>query len=120
MINIDVLGRSTKRMIASVESITTQDLLEKNSTKEYYVAGVVNATQYIPDHRMRYYLGAEDSTTDSEGHTFYNKELGVGLAYFFRVFSIDSTLGVCQNFVYNYVSTVYPLFRMRYQLPQIP
>ena len=90
-------------MSTSVGSITTQDLLEKNSTKEYYVAGVVNANQYVPDSRMRYYLGAEDHSTDSEGRTFYNRELGVGLAYFFRVFSIDSNLTVCQNFVCNYL-----------------
>ena len=56
---------------------------------------MVNASQYIPNHRMRYYLGAGDSTTDAEGYTFRNSELKNGLSYFFRVFSIDSTLEVC-------------------------
>ena len=123
VINSDVIISSTKRMISSVEDITTRDLLEE-TMKElplYYIAGVVNADQYVPDHRMRYYLGVEDSTTDAEGHTFYNRKLGVGLAYFFRVFSIDSTLVVCQVFAFNCLNTIHALLsRMRYQLPQIP
>ena len=109
-------------MINSVEEITTIDLLEESSKQFplYYVASVVSASQYIPDHRMRYNLGAEDVTTDAEGHRFYNWELSVGLAYFFRVFSIDSTLEVCQGSIFNcLIVIIYPWFRMRYQLPQI-
>ena len=44
---------------------------------------------------MGYYLGAGDHTVDAEGHMFHNKKLSVGLSYFFRVFSIDSTYEVC-------------------------
>ena len=81
-------------MISSVEDITTKQLLNKSMTL-YYVAAVVNATQYEPNHRMGYYLGAGDHTADAEGRMFHNKKLSVGLSYFFRVFSIDSMLEVC-------------------------
>ena len=83
-------------MIRSVANITTRVLLEESQKAFplYYVAGVVNANQYIPYQGMRYYLGVEDFTTDAEGHDFYNRKLSDGLAYFFRVFSIDSTLEV--------------------------
>lgn len=103
VINSDVIISSTKRMITSVEDITTRDLLQETNEEfpKYYVASVVNADQYLPDHRMGYYLGAEDFTTDAEGHTFDNKELNAGSAYFFRVFSIDSTLAVCQVFAFT-------------------
>ena len=104
VINSDVIN-STKRMITSVKDITTKDLLEETMKQFplYYVAGVVITDQYLPDHRMGYYLGVEDVTTDAEGHMFYNRELitSVGLAYFFRVFSVDSTLAVCQVFAFN-------------------
>ena len=98
VIDSDVIINNTKRMITSVKDITTRDLLEETMKQFplYYVAGVINADQYLPDHRMGYYLGVEDITTDAEGHMFYNRELSVDLAYFFRVFSIDSTLAVCQ------------------------
>ena len=84
-------------MISSVEDITTKQLLEESTkiSPLYYVAAVVNASQYIQDVTMRYYLGAGDNTTDAEGHMFHNRKLNFGLAYFFRVFSIDSTLEVC-------------------------
>ena len=103
VINSNLIASSTKRMISNVEEITTRDMLEE-SMKEfplYYVAGVVNANQYLPDYGMRYYLGAEDFTTDADRYEFYNKKLSDGLAYFFRVFSIDSTLAVCQGFMCN-------------------
>ena len=97
MIKSDVIISNTKRMITNVEDITTKQLLNESMkiSPLYYVAAVVNATQYVPDHRMRYYLGAGDHTADSDGHIFYNKQLSVGLSYFFRVFSVDSTLEVC-------------------------
>ena len=100
VINSSVIG-NTKRTISSVEDITTKQLLDESmkASPLYYVAAVVNANQYILNHRMRYYLGAGDSTTDAEGHMFHNKELKNGLAYFFQVFSIDSTLEVC--YIYN-------------------
>ena len=93
----DIIISNTKRMISSVEDITTKQLLNESMTL-YYVAAVVNASQYIPDHSMGYYLGADDHTVDAEGRMFHNKKLSVGLSYFFRVFSIDSTLEVCQVF----------------------
>ena len=96
MIKNDVIISNTKRMISSVEDITTKQLLDESmkTSPLYYVAAVVNASQYVPDHRMGYYLGAGDHTADSDGHIFYNKQLSVGLSYFFRVFSVDSTLEV--------------------------
>ena len=69
------------------------------ASPSYYVAAVVNANQYIPNHRMRYYLGAGDNKTDAEGRMFHNKEPKNGLAYFFQVFSVDSTLEVCYIYI---------------------
>ena len=88
---------STKRTISSVEDITTKQLLNESmkTSPSYYVAAVVNASQYMPNYRMRYFLGAGDNTTDAEGRMFHNRELKKGFAYFFRVFSVNSTLEVC-------------------------
>ena len=75
------------------EDITTQELLEE-SMKEfpnYYIAAVVNASQYVDGYRMAYILGAEDYTTDAYGHIFYNRQLSNNFKYFFRIFSINST-----------------------------
>ena len=96
MIKSDIIISSTKRTITSVEDITTTQLLDESmkTFPSYYVAAVVDADQY-GDRTMGYYLGADDYTTDAEGHVFHNKKLSVGLSYFFRVFSIDSTLEVC-------------------------
>ena len=96
MIKSDIIISSTKRTITSVEDITTRQLLDESmqTFPSYYVAAVVDAGQY-EDRTMGYYLGAGDYTTDAEGYVFHNKKLSVGLSYFFRVFSIDSTLGVC-------------------------
>ena len=95
VINSSVIS-STKRTISSVEDITTKQLLNESMkiSPLYYVAAVVNASQYVPNHRMRYYLGAGDNTTDADGNMFHNRELKKGFAYFFRVFSIDNTLEV--------------------------
>lgn len=95
VINSSLIG-STKRTITSVEDITTKQLLNESMkiSPSYYVAAVVNANQYVPNRRMRYYLGAGDNTTDGDGHMFHNRELKKGLAYFFRVFSANSTLEV--------------------------
>jgi len=91
-------------MISSAEDITTQELLEESMKDSplYYIAAVINASQYKRNHRMRYYLGAGDNTTDAYDHVFHNKKLRKGLAYFFRVFSIDSTSEVCLVFILNY------------------
>ena len=89
MINIDAISGTEY----AVEDITTQELL-KESMKDsptYYVAAVVNASQYLDGYRMAYILGAEDYTTDAYGNIFYNRQLSNNFKYFFRVFSIDST-----------------------------
>ena len=84
---------STKRMVINVKDLTTQELLEKSSrdNPDFYIAAVVDATQYKENYRMGYRLGAEDSTTDKYGHEFNNRKLISGLKHFFRVFSINST-----------------------------
>ena len=84
---------NTKRMVTNVEDITTEELIEESmkTSPPYYVAAVVNSSQYIQDHIMSYILGADDYTTDAEGHVFHNRELTRDFSYFFRVFSIDSS-----------------------------
>ena len=110
VINSSVIG-NTKRAISSVEDITTKQLIDESmkASPLYYVAAVVNANQYIPNHRMRYYLGAGDNTTDAEGHMFHNKELKNGLAYFFRAFSVDSTLEVAMLYLYYNLLYLYSM-----------
>lgn len=86
----------SERVITGIKNISTQELL-KHSTNTFplfYITAVVNASQFMPDHRMRYILGAGDDTTDAEGHVFHNREVKIGFTYFFRVFSVDSTTEV--------------------------
>jgi len=81
-------------VIENVMEISTKDLLEESTktTPLFYVAGVVNTSQYVPGYRISYILGAGDNTTDSDGHVFYNREEIQGNYYFFyRVFSANST-----------------------------
>ena len=85
---------STEDMFSNVEDITTQELLEESmkDSPKYYIAAVVNASQYMDGYRMAYLLGAEDYTTDANGYVFYNKQLlNNNFKYFFRIFSISST-----------------------------
>jgi len=84
-------------VIENVMEISTKDLLEESTktTPLFYVAGVVNASQYVPGYRMSYILGAGDNTTDPDGHVFYNREVYEDNLYFYRVFSSDSTQEVC-------------------------
>ena len=79
--------------IENIQEIVTEKLLEESTktTPLFYVAGVVNASQYIPGHRMSYILGAGDNTTDPDGRVFSNREVKLTYWYFFRVFSADST-----------------------------
>ena len=80
-------------VIHTAQEITTADLLEESTktTPLFYVAGVVNASQYVPGYRMSYILGAGDNTTDPNGHVFYNREVkGIDLCLF-RLYSADST-----------------------------
>ena len=80
-------------VIINTQTISTEVLLEQSmkSSPLYYVAGVVYASQYVPGYRMRYVLGAGDTTTDHNGHVFTNKPVKDDYQYFFRVFSNDST-----------------------------
>ena len=94
VINSKSIGNvNTKRMITSVKDITTKQLIEesKKSSPAYYVAAVVNSTQYLSGYKISYILGAGDNTTDADGNVFYNRELKEGVSYFFRVFSVDSS-----------------------------
>lgn len=119
VINGDVIS---EHVVSDVEGITTQELLEESTkpSPKYYIAAVVNASQYVDGYRMAYILGAEDYTTDAYGHVFYNRQLrDNNFKYFFRVFSISSTQEV-QNQLYLYIVLSYIcILRMRFQLQQI-
>ena len=95
-------------VIKNIKEMTTRDLLEESTktTPLFYVAAVVNASQYVPGYRMSYILGAGDNTTDPDGLVFYNREvLKKTYFYFFRVFSVDST-----SEVINFLTTEQCLF----------
>jgi len=83
----------SEHVITGIKNISTQELLEQstNTFPLFYIAAVVNASQFVSDRRMRYILGAGDDTTDAEGHVFYNRDVKIGFTYFFRIFSISST-----------------------------
>ena len=79
--------------------LSTQKLLNhsKSNPMLLYIAAVVNASQYMQypnTYRMRYILGAGDNTTDADGHMFHNKEVKKEYSFFYRVFSVNSTLEV--------------------------
>lgn len=85
---------STEHVISNVEDVTTEELLEESMkvSPNYYIAAVINASQYMDGYRMAYILGAEDYTTDVYGHVFYNRQLrDKNFKYFFRVLSVSST-----------------------------
>ena len=90
----DVSGSVTTRQVHNdVTKTPTRELIDASmsTSSPFYVAVVVIASQYQPDSRMGYILGAGDNTTDPDGHVFYNREVKDGFEYFFRVFSNDST-----------------------------
>ena len=79
--------------------LSTQELLDHSMSNPMllYIAAVVNASQYMQyanNYRMRYALGAGDNTTDVDGRMFYNREINREYSFFYRVFSVDSTLEV--------------------------
>ena len=81
------------------KNLTTLDLLEHsmNNSMLLYIAAVVNASQYVQyadGYRMRYVLGAGDNTTDVYGYVFHNREVKTEYSFFYRVFSVNSTLQV--------------------------
>ena len=85
--------------ITNVENIPTHQLLQHSMSNSmlYYIAAVVNASQYVQyinDFTMKYTLGAGDNTTDPYGRMFHNREVKAGYSFFYRVFSISSTLEV--------------------------
>ena len=54
--------------------ISTERLLEesKKNNPLFYVAAVVNASQYVLGKGLSYILGAGDNTTDINGQVFNN------------------------------------------------
>ena len=88
-----IVHTASDQLITDPASISTEDLLEESTktTPLFYVAGVVNASQYVPGYRMSYILGAGDNTTDPDGHVFHNREAEGTFLFFFRVFSVSST-----------------------------
>ena len=83
----------TDNTITNIESISTASLLEE-SMKSYplfYVAAVVNVSQYVLGKGLSYILGAGDYTTDINNQVFYNRKVKGNQLYFFRIFSFDST-----------------------------
>jgi len=80
--------------------LSTQELLNHSMDNPMllYIAAVVNASQYMQyanDYRIKYALGAGDNTTDANGHKFHNREVKREYSFFYRVFSVSSTLEVC-------------------------
>ena len=81
------------------KNLITQELLEHsmNNSMLLYIAAVVHASQYVQyadGYRLRYVLGAGDNTTDKDGHMFHNREVKSEYSFFYRVFSVNSTLEV--------------------------
>ena len=83
----------TDNTITNTEDISTATILEE-SMKSYplfYVAAVVNVSQYVLGKGLSYILGAGDNTTDINSQVFYNRKVKDNYLYFFRIFSFDST-----------------------------
>ena len=83
----------TDNAITDVKSISTASLLEESlkSRPLFYVAAVVNVSQYVLGNKLSYILGAGDNTTDINNQVFYNRKVKDNYLYFFRIFSFDST-----------------------------
>ena len=86
----------TDNVITNTESISTAMLLEESMKSHplYYVAAVVDVSQYVLGKGLSYILGAGDNTTDINDRVFYNRKINKNYLYFFRIFSFDSTLEV--------------------------
>ena len=85
------IGNTT---LVTAEHITTEEILEETTKASplYYVAAAIHADQYRDGYRMKYSLGAGDTTTDPDGNVFHNnREIVVTTLFFFRAFSINST-----------------------------
>ena len=83
----------TDDTITNTESISTASLLEESlkSDSLFYVAAVVDVSQYVLGKGITYILGTGDNTTDINSRVFYNRKVKDGYHYFFRIFSFDST-----------------------------
>ena len=81
----------------------------------FYVAAVVNRSQYVLGKGLSYILGAGDNTTDIYSQVFYNRQVKDNYFYFFRIFSFDSTPEVCIVIVVIFIICV-DFNRMSYTL----
>ena len=83
----------TDNVITNTKSISTANLLEESvkSRPLFYVAAVVNVSQYVLGNKLSYILGTGDNTTDINNQVFYNRKVEDTYLYFFRIFSFDST-----------------------------
>ena len=83
----------TDNVITNIESISTASLLGEslNSRPVFYMAAVVNVTQYVLGKGLAYILEAGDTTTDISGQVFFNRKVKENQLYFFQIFSLDST-----------------------------
>ena len=83
-------------VITNTESISTASLLEESRKSHplFYVAAVVNVNHYVLGKGLGYILGAGDNTTDISGQVFFNRKVKENQFYFFRIFSLGSTLEV--------------------------
>ena len=87
---------ASDNVITNTASISTASLLEESHKSHplFYVAAVVNVSQYVLGKGLSYILGAGDNTTDISGQIFFNRKVKENQFYFFRIFSRDSTLEV--------------------------
>ena len=83
----------TDNTITNTEGILTATILEESMKSHplFYVAAVVNVSQYVLGKGLNYILGAGDYTTDINNQVFYNRKVKDNYFYFFRIFSFDST-----------------------------
>ena len=83
----------TDNGVTNAKSISTASLLEESlkSHPLFYVAAVVNFSQYVLGNKLSYILGARDNTTDINNQVFYNRKVKDNYLYSFRIFSFDST-----------------------------
>ena len=86
-------GIPTRQVHDDVTKAPTKQLIKLSmlASSSVYVAGVVNASQFVPGTRLGYIVGAGDNTTDPDGNVFHNRKVEKDFEYFFRVFSADST-----------------------------
>jgi len=75
----------TDNAITNAKNISTAIILEElmKSHPLFYVAAVVNVSQYVIGRGLGYILGAGDNTTDINGRVFYNRNIKGDHFYFF-------------------------------------